>query len=91
VASINIVPQQHRGKLSGLYNTAENFGRFVGPVSYSTAFAFSISRAADSYPWMDHGFVFYLSAVAMFLLAGLGWHTLTSNVLVPPTADEETQ
>lgn len=96
VASINSFPPQHRGKLSGLYNTAENLGRFVGPVGYSSIFAMSISRLArggevedeSQMSWLDHHFVFYASAVMLTLLAGVGWRALTSEVLEKPAAEE---
>ena len=89
VASTNIVQSHHRGKLSGLYNTAESLGRFIGPVAYSTTYALSISRSTSNYSWMDHHFVFYVSAVTMALMAWLGWRTLTSEILVERAEAEE--
>ena len=86
VASTNIVPTHHRGKLSGMFNTAESLGRFIGPVAYSTIYALSISRSALEYWWMDHHFVFYVSAALLALLAGPAWRTLTSDILVMPSA-----
>ncbi|CAN0434045.1 unnamed protein product [Ascophyllum nodosum] len=89
IASTNIVPSHHRGKLSGLYNTAESLGRFIGPVAYSTIYALSISRSALEIVCMDYHFVFYASAALMALLTGLAWRTMTSDILAMPSAAVE--
>lgn len=62
--------------------TAESFGRFTGPASFSNIFAWSISPAALG--WADYRFVFVLSAVIMFLIATLSWRSLTLSVLMGP-------
>lgn len=43
VASTSVVPSSVRGKLSGLYGTAESFGRFTGAVGFAILFAWSVS------------------------------------------------
>ncbi|CAN0157818.1 unnamed protein product [Ectocarpus sp. 8 AP-2014] len=43
VASTSIVPSRLRGKLSGLYGTAESFGRFASAIGSAVLFAGSIS------------------------------------------------
>ncbi|CAN0354461.1 unnamed protein product [Ascophyllum nodosum] len=86
IASTNIVPPHHRGKLSGVYNTAESLGRLIGPVAYSTTYALSISRSALEIAFMDYHFVFYASAALMALLTGLAWRTMTSGILTMPSA-----
>ena len=85
VGTTCVVPVHQRGKLSGLYSTAENFGRFLGPVSYAIMFAWSISDSAPR--WVDHCFVFYQCAAVMLGVTVLSWNTLTSENLVTPASE----
>ncbi|CAM9933856.1 unnamed protein product [Scytosiphon promiscuus] len=75
VTSTNIVPQHQRGKLGGLFMTAESLGRFLGPASFSTTFAWSISTYAPG--WVNYHFVFYLSAATMVAVLALSWRAFT--------------
>lgn len=88
VASTNIAPPHLRGKLSGLYNTSESLGRFTGPAGFAKTFAWSISPAA--FGWVDHYFVFLLSAMAVSMVAVLVWRTLEVETLTT-TASERTR
>lgn len=56
VTSTCIVPPHQGGKLGGLFITAESFGRVIGPVIFSTTFAWSISPPAQD--WVEYHFVF---------------------------------
>ncbi len=78
VASTSVVPSSKRGKLSGLYNTAESLGRFTSATGFAVLFAWSISSA--SFGWVDHHFVFYASALVMGVVTVLAWRTLTVDV-----------
>lgn len=82
VASTSIVPQAQRGKLGGLFMTAESLGRFLGPASFSSTFAWSISTSAPG--WIDYHFVFYLSAAIIAAVLALGWRTFTLEALTKP-------
>ena len=75
-----------RGKLGGLYNTAESLGRFTGPVGYSTAYAWSISPSAmEAYGgWVNFRFVFYVTAAVLVLVGALGWRALTIENMMKP-------
>lgn len=73
VASTTVVPHQQRGKFSGLFITVESLGRFVGPASFSTMFAWSISPSARG--WIDFHFVFILPAVVMAGTLALTWNS----------------
>ena len=73
VASTSVVPQQQRGKLSGMFNTAESLGRFMGPASFSIMFAWSISPSARG--WVDFHLVFILPAVVMAAILALSWNS----------------
>lgn len=86
VGVTSIVPGHQRGKLSGLYNTAESLGRCLGPVTYAILFAWSISVSAPG--WVDHRFVFYLCAVVMLGVTALSWSSLTTENLMQPTTHE---
>lgn len=78
VASTSVVPSSKRGKLSGLYNTAESLGRFTSATGFAVLFAWSISPA--SFGWIDHHFVFYASALAMGGVTVLAWCTLSQDI-----------
>ncbi|CAN0196933.1 unnamed protein product, partial [Hapterophycus canaliculatus] len=80
VASTSIVPSNMRGKLSGIYNTAESFGRFTSAVGSAVLFAWSISPHASGYRWVHHGFVFYVFALALSAVAVLAQRTLTPDI-----------
>ena len=86
VGVTTIVSGHQRGKLSGLYSTAESLGRCLGPVTYAILFAWSISSSAPG--WVDHRFVFYLCAVVMLGVTALSWSTLTAENLMQPTAHD---
>ena len=73
VASTTVVPLQQRGKFSGLYITVESLGRFMGPASFSTLFAWSISPSAGG--WVDYHFVFILPAIVMAGTLALSWNS----------------
>lgn len=82
VASTSMVQASMRGKLGGLYYTTESLGRFIGPMGFATMFAWSISPS--TFDWVDHNFVFLMSAIAMVLITILAWGTITDeNVLIP--------
>lgn len=85
IASTNAVPPHHRGKLSGLYNTAESLGRFTGPVGYATAFAHTISPSAEHWRLVDYHSVFYASAAVMAVVSVLCWRNLTSETMTKPS------
>lgn len=77
IASTNMVQADMRGKLAGLYNAAESFGCFLGPVASATAFAWSISPGG--YVWVDHRFVFLAAAGCLVIVTVLAWGTLTEE------------
>ncbi|CAM9772920.1 unnamed protein product, partial [Ectocarpus sp. 8 AP-2014] len=78
LASTSIVPSRLRGKLSGLYGTAESLGRFTSAVGFAALFAWSIS--SDNLGWVDHRFVFYSSALALGVATVVAWRTLPAEV-----------
>ncbi|CAB1097986.1 unnamed protein product [Ectocarpus sp. CCAP 1310/34] len=78
VASTDIVSSRLRGKLSGLYGTAESFGRFASAVGSAVLFAWSIS--SDNLGWVDHRFVFYSSALALGVATVVAWRTLPAEI-----------
>lgn len=78
VASTSIVPSSMRGTLSGLYGTAESFGRFTSAVGFAVLFAWSIS--SDTFAWVDHRFVFYASALALGAATMVAWGTLPADI-----------
>ncbi|CAM9925053.1 unnamed protein product, partial [Hapterophycus canaliculatus] len=80
VASTSIVPSSMRGKLSGLYNTAESLGRFISAVGFAALFAWSISPQASAHGLVNHGFVFYVFALALSALTMLARRTITPDV-----------
>ncbi|CAM9968097.1 unnamed protein product [Ectocarpus sp. 12 AP-2014] len=80
VASTNIVPAAMRGKLGGLFYTAESLGRFSSAASFSVMYAWSVS--SSSYGWVDHHFVFYVFALALALATALAWRTLTAEMFL---------
>ncbi|CAN0484099.1 unnamed protein product, partial [Scytosiphon promiscuus] len=61
IASTTVVPPDLRGKLSGLYNTIESFGRFLGSAGFASIFAWSISTSSPE--WVNHTFVFFGTAL----------------------------
>lgn len=73
-----------RGKLGGLFNTAESLGRFLGPAGYAITYAWSISPSThEAYGgWVDYRFVFYASAAALAVVAVTAWGTLTLETLI---------
>lgn len=77
IASTNMVRADMRGKLAGLYNAAESFGCFLGPVGSANLFAWSISPA--TYSWVDHHFVFVAAALSLVVVTILAWSTLTEE------------
>ena len=82
VASTSIVRSDVRGKMGGLFNMTESFGRFLGPVGFATVFAWSISPF--SYDWIDHRFVFFAAAITMAIVAVLAWGTITHEHVMKP-------
>ena len=70
-----------RGKLAGLYNAAESFGCFLGPVVSANLFAWSISPS--SYYWVNHHLVFVAAALSMMVVTILAWGTLTEENVMP--------
>lgn len=86
VASTSIVPSRFRGKLSGLYGTAESFGRFTSAVGFPVLFAWSIS--SDNLGWVDHRFVFYSSALALGVATVVAWRTLPAEIFWDKSAVE---
>lgn len=81
VASTSIVPSSMRGKLSGLYNTAESFGRFTSAVGFAVLFAWSISpRHSSPFCWVGHRFVFCTFALGLGVVAVLAWRTLSPEI-----------
>lgn len=74
MASTSIVPSNMRGTLSGLYATAESFGRFTSAVGFAVVFAWSISPET-TFAWVDHRFVFYTSALALGVATMVAWRT----------------
>ncbi len=82
VASTTIVPQQQRGRLSGLFMTSESLGRVLGPASFSSVFAWSISPSAPG--WVDCRLVFVAAAACMAAVSALGWRTFSAEPLSPP-------
>ncbi|CAN0066183.1 unnamed protein product [Scytosiphon promiscuus] len=88
VASTSIVPSSMRGKLSGLYNTAESFGRFTSAVGFAVMFAWSISPRASAYGLVDHGFVFYVFALALSAVTVLARWTITPDIFRKQPAKE---
>lgn len=80
VASTSIVPSSMRGKLSGLYNTAESIGRFSSAAGFPVLFAWSISPLSSGYHWVDHCFVFYVFALALTSVTMLARWTITPDL-----------
>lgn len=55
------LPLCMRGKLGGLFNTAESLARFLGPAGYSITYAWSVSASTlQAYygGWVHYRFVF---------------------------------
>lgn len=79
IGSTTLVSSRMRGKLGGLYNTAESFGNCIGPAGFANMYAWSISSSgwASAYDWIDYHFVFYASALVLTVCAVLAWRTLT--------------
>lgn len=82
VASTNIVPAAMRGKLGGLFYTAESLGRSSSAASFSVMYAWSVSSSPSSYGWVGHRFVFYVFALALAMATALAWRTLTAEIFV---------
>lgn len=62
--------------------TAESLGRFLGPASFSTIFAWSISPSPRGY--VDYHLVFFIPPVIFAATAAIGWKTLTlKNIMLP--------
>lgn len=82
VASTSIVPSCMRGRLSGLYNTAESVGRFTSAVGFAVMFAWSISPHSSTTAKLlvDYHFVFYAFALALGGAAVLAQRTLTPDI-----------
>lgn len=80
VASTSIVPSRLRGKLSGLYGTAESFGRFTSAVGFAVLFAWSISSTTTGLAWVDHRLVFYTSALALGAVTMVAWRALPADI-----------
>lgn len=86
VASTSIVPSGMRGKLSGLYGTAESFGRFTSAVGFAVLFAWSISPHGSVFGWVGHRFVFHVFALALGVVTMLAWRTLTPDIFLEQQA-----
>ena len=86
IGSTSLVSTNMRGKLGGLFNTAESLGRFLGPAGYSVTYAWSVSISTlQAYGgWVDYRFVFYASAVVIAVMGTLAWNTLTIENLMKP-------
>eukprot|EP00752_Nemacystus_decipiens_P007148 g6401.t1 len=82
VASANIVPSSERGKLSGLYGTAESFGRFTSAVGFAILFAWSISPHSSVLDWVGHRFVFHAFALVLGVVTIVAWRTLSPDIFV---------
>lgn len=89
LGSTTLVPSRMRGKLGGLYNTAESLGRFSGPVGYSTTYAWSVSPSAlEAFGgWIDYHLVFCVSALALVLAGVVSWKTMTLENLMSEEFD----
>lgn len=70
-----------RGKLAGLFNMAENLGRFSGPIGFATTFAWSVSRSSPD--WIGYRLVFLFTAASMSTVAALAWGTITHENMQP--------
>ena len=81
IVSTNIVSPQQRDVFSGIYNTAESVGRFLGPAGFANTYAFSVSRPAQELVWMDYHFVFYALAVVIMVGAIVEWWTFTADLV----------
>ncbi|CAM9645936.1 unnamed protein product [Ectocarpus fasciculatus] len=86
IGSTTLVPSNMRGKLSGLFSTAESLGRFIGPAGYAIVYAWCVSPStlAAFGGWVDYRFVFYASAAALASVSVLAWRTLTTENLMKP-------
>lgn len=71
-----------RGKLSGLYGTAESFGRFTSAVGFAVLFAWSISPHSSVFGWVGHRFVFHTFALALGAATILAWRTLSPDIFI---------
>lgn len=80
-SSTTLVPSAMRGKLAGLFNMAENLGRFSGPIGFATMFAWSVSRSSPN--WIGHRLVFFFAAFTMSAVAALAWGTITHKNMQP--------
>lgn len=69
-----------RGKLSGLYGTAESFGRFTSAVGFAVMFAWSIAPHSSAFGWVGHCFVFNAFALALGVVTVLAWRTLSQDI-----------
>lgn len=74
-----------RGKLGGLFSTAESLGRFIGPAGFSITYAWSISPSGIQ----NHYFVFVASAAVLAMCALLAWPTLTAENLIKRDKGDE--
>lgn len=70
-----------RGKLAGLFNMAENLGRFSGPIGFATTYAWSVSPSPPN--WIGHRFVFLFAASSMAVVAILAWGAITHKNMTP--------
>ncbi|CAN0329539.1 unnamed protein product [Pylaiella littoralis] len=92
IGSTTLVPTYMRGKLGGLYNTAESLGRCMGPAGFAVTYAWSISPSArDAYGgWVNYRFVFCASAVILAFCTVLAWGSLTDkNLMAGKTEQQE--
>ncbi|CAM9674846.1 unnamed protein product, partial [Ectocarpus sp. 6 AP-2014] len=89
LGSTTLVPSRMRGKLGGLYNTAESLGRFCGPVGYATTYAWSVSPSTlEAFGgWVDYHLVFCASALALVVVGVMAWRTLTVENLMSEELD----
>lgn len=89
MASTSIVPSRLRGKLGGLYGTAESFGRFTSAIGFAVLFAWSIS--SEKFVWVDHRFVFYASALVLGVATVVAWRTLPADIFSEKSAVRHTE
>lgn len=80
LASTNPAPPRLRGKLSGLFLMSQSLGRTIGPVTWGLMYAWSISPSGGGrLPFIDHRFIFTLSAILTAFVAALGCRVLTEE------------
>lgn len=90
IAAATVVEAERRGKLGGLVMAAESLGRFVGPASFATIFAWSITVSPEAASGgndgllskvVDYHFVFFFPAIMYGLVSVLSRRSITSETL----------